>query len=220
MMKIGIFGGTFDPIHAGHTRVAQEFADAFGLDKVLMMVAATPPHRDPPMASPEDRLRMVELAVSDLPGLEASDLELVRTGPSFTLDTVREVREAAGGSMVWMALGSDAWTLIRSWHRPQDVLARTHIVVLSRPGYAVDLMAPLPDEISRHYNSDGDIFVHDSGATLRTLNVSPVDISSSRIREAVSRGEGIRDLVSEEVLKYIRRKGLYRSETKSMEEME
>lgn len=218
MKKIGIFGGTFDPIHVGHTRVAQEFADAFGLDRVLMMVAATPPHRDPPVASPEDRLRMVELAVRDFPGLEASDVELVRTGPSFTLDTVKEVRETTGGSMVWMALGGDAWTLIRSWRRPEGVLAQTHVVVLSRPGYPVDLMGPLPDGVSDRYTLDGDVYVHESGATLRILKVSPLDVSSSMIREAVSRGESIRDLVTEDVLTYIRREGLYRSEKKLMEE--
>ena len=105
MKKIGIFGGTFDPIHVGHLSVAGEFAAAFGLDQVLMMVAAIPPHRDRPVASPEDRLQMVQLAVQEYPGLTASDLELVREGPSFTLDTVKEVRKEAEGALIWMALG-------------------------------------------------------------------------------------------------------------------
>ncbi len=213
MKKIGIFGGTFDPIHIGHLRVAEEFRSAFELDRVLMMVAATPPHRDPPVVSPEDRLQMVKLAVREFPGLTASDIELVREGTSFTLDTVKEVRESAGGALIWMALGGDAYALIHSWHRPEDVLAQTHLVVLTRPGYSVDLMAPLPESLYERYTLSGEIYVHDSGATLRTLPVSPLDVSSSMIRKAVSEGNSIRDLVTAEVLQYIRQKGLYRPET-------
>jgi len=211
MAKIGIFGGTFDPVHIGHLRVAQEFASAFELDSVLMMVAATPPHRDPPVASAADRLKMVQLAIKDYPGLTASDIELVREGPSFTLDTVKEVRGIAGGALVWMALGGDAYAMIHSWHYPKEVLAQTHLVVLTRPGYSVDLMASLPEEISGCYNLKGDIYIQESGATLRTLPVSPVDVSSSMIRKSASEGGSIRDLVTAEVLQYIRQKGLYSS---------
>jgi len=210
-MKVGIFGGTFDPIHIGHLRVAEEFATASGLERVLMMVAATPPHRNTPVASPEDRLQMVKIAVEKSPVLEASDIELVREGPSFTLDTVEKVRKSAEGALIWMALGGDAYALIRSWHRPEDVLAQTHLVVLTRPGYPVDLMAPLPEGISDRYTLSGDFYVHDSGATLRALPVSPLDVSSSMIRIAVSEGRSIRNLVTEEVLQYILQKGLYRS---------
>jgi len=212
--KIGIFGGTFDPIHIGHLRVAAEFGAELELDEVLMMVAATPPHRDPPVAAPEDRLRMVQLAVQDYPGLTASDIELVREGPSYTIDTFQQIRRSEEGTQVWMALGGDAYALIRSWHRPADVLAQAHVVVLTRPGFAVDLMAPLPEEISERYSQgENGIFIHDSGATLRTLQVTPLDISSSMIRRAVAEERNIGDLVTARVLKYIRQKGLYRSKT-------
>ena len=213
MKKIGIFGGTFDPIHVGHLSVAGEFAAAFGLDQVLMMVAAIPPHRDRPVASPEDRLQMVQLAVQEYPGLTASDLELVREGPSFTLDTVKEVRKEAEGAQIWMALGGDAYSLISSWYRPEDVLAQVHLVVLTRPGYSVDLMSPLPKILSERYTSNGDAYLHDSGGSLRTLQVSPLDVSSSMIRKAVFEGESIRDLVTVEVSQYIQQKGLYRPQT-------
>ncbi|MDF1525736.1 MAG: nicotinate-nucleotide adenylyltransferase [bacterium] len=210
MAKIGIFGGTFDPIHIGHLRVAQEFATAFGLDQVLMMVAGIPPHREPPTASPEDRLRMVQLAVGNCPSLTASDIELHREGPSFTLDTVKEVSKAAENSLVWMALGGDAYSLINSWYRSEDVLAQVHLVVLTRPGYPVDLMTPLPKNLSERYTPAGGVYLHDSGGSLRTLQVSPVDVSSSMIRKAVSGGHSIRNLVTDEVLQYIQQKGLYR----------
>ena len=209
MAKIGIFGGTFDPIHIGHTRVATEFASAFDLDKVLMMVAATPPHRDPPAASPQDRLKMVQLAVRDIPTLEASDMELVREGPSYTIDTVQEVRRAADGDLVWMALGGDAYALIRTWHCPEEVLAQTHLVVLTRPGFPVDLMASLPEGMPDCYTLSGDVYRLDSGATLRTLQVSSLDVSSSMIRKAVSEGNSVSELVTGQVLQYIRQRGLY-----------
>jgi nicotinate-nucleotide adenylyltransferase len=210
LKKIGIFGGTFDPIHVGHLSVAEEFAAAFGLDQVLMMVAAMPPHRDRPVASPEDRLQMVQLAVQKYPVLTASDIELVREGPSFTLDTVKEVCKTEEGALIWMALGGDAYSLIYSWYRPEDVLAQVHLVVLTRPGYPVDLMTPLPESLSERYTLSGDTYLHDSGASLRTLQVSPLDVSSSMIRKAVSEGDSIRDLVTVEVLQYIQQKGLYR----------
>lgn len=218
MARIGIFGGTFDPIHIGHLRVAQEFCAAFELDKVLMMVAASPPHREPPSASPVDRLKMVQLAARKFPGLEASDIELVREGPSYTIDTIRKVRKTAGGALIWMALGGDAYALIQSWHRPEEVLAQTHLVVLTRPGYKVDLMASLPEEIAGCYTLDGDVYSHKSGATLRTLQVSPFDVSSSMIRETVSKGNDVGNLVPEDVLQYIRQNGLYRHTIDKKEE--
>jgi len=207
--KIGIFGGTFDPIHVGHLKVAQEFAEALKLERVLLMVAAVPPHREPPLASAQDRLHMVRLAVKGFPALEASDRELLRDGPSFTLDTVKEFREIAGGAMVWMALGGDAYDLIGTWHQPEEVLAQTHVVVLTRPGYTVDLMSPLPRDISARYTLQNSIYVRSTGATLRALQVSPLDISSSMIREAVREGRSIHGLVTDEVLQYIAEKELY-----------
>ena len=212
-MRIGIFGGTFDPIHVGHLSVAGEFAAAFGLEQVLMMVAAVPPHRERPAASPEDRLQMVQLAVQKCPALTASDIELVREGPSYTLDTVKEVCKTAEGALIWMALGGDAYSLISSWYRPEDVLAQVHLVVLTRPGYSVDLMTPLPKILSERYTLSGDAYLHDSGGSLRTLQVSPLDVSSSMIRKAVFEGDSIQDLVTADVLQYIQQKGLYRPQT-------
>jgi len=212
MAKIGIFGGTFDPIHVGHLRVAEEFAEAMKLEKVLMMVAALPPHRELPSASAKDRLNMVKLAVKGLPKLEASDRELVRRGPSFTLDTIREVREAAGGAMVWMALGGDAYNLIGTWYQPDEVLAQAHLVVLTRPGYTIDLTGPLPGAIADHYRLEDSVYTRANGATLRALKVTPFDLSSSMIRKAIREGRNIHGLVTEEVLQYIMEKNLYRDD--------
>ncbi len=210
MAKIGIFGGTFDPVHNAHLKVAGEFADAFALDKVLMMPAAVPPHREKPAASPRDRLHMLRLAVRDDRRLEVSDLEILRDGPSFTLDTLAEVRREVGPGLPWMALGSDAYSLIRSWYRPEEVLSHTHVVVLTRPGYDLDLMAPLPPGLSERYSLEEGVYVCEKGGTLRTLQVTPLDISSSMVREMISQGRDVRHLVPGAVFQYIQQKGLYR----------
>ena len=212
-MKIGIFGGTFDPVHLAHLRAAEEFGESLELDHVLMVVSAFPPHREPPSASVSERLRMLNLAVLGNPLLEASDLEVRREGPSFTLETLRMVRSNYGGNIPYLALGIDAFLEISTWHRPADVLAEAHIVVLTRPGFKVDLASSLSPRYSVSYRAEGDTLVHASGATLREIQVTTMDISSSSIRNLVASGKSIRYLVPPPVFKYIQRKGLYESST-------
>jgi nicotinate-nucleotide adenylyltransferase len=179
MKKIGIFGGTFDPVHLGHLRVAEEFAEALALDRVLMVPAALPPHRE------------------ELPSA------------SFTLDTLKDLKAAGGGEQYYLALGADAYREISTWHRPAEVITRAHIVVLTRPGFAVDLLEPLSGDLREMFKMEGDKLINTSGTTLRTLSVSSLDISGSRIRALVSRGNSIRYLVPDNVMDYIHRKGLY-----------
>jgi nicotinate-nucleotide adenylyltransferase len=208
--KIGIFGGTFDPIHMGHLRAAEEFGQAMGLDKVLMILSARPPHRNEPSVPAHDRLEMLRAAVSGNPMLEASDLEITREGPSYTIDTVRRVSEMAGGSRPWLALGSDAWREIASWRQPGDVLAETNMVVLARPGVEPDLLGPIPGQYSGEYTGKADGYTHSSGATLISLKVTALDISSTRLRRMAAEGQSLRYLVPQAVFEYIHRNGLYR----------
>jgi nicotinate-nucleotide adenylyltransferase len=209
LKKIGIFGGTFDPVHIAHLRVAEEFTEALGLDRVLMTVSAVPPHRESPEATASQRLEMLGLAAADNPAFEVSDIEISRKGPSYTLDTVREVRSRYDGSMPYLALGVDAYLEIAAWHRPADVLAESHIVVLTRPGFEVDLISPLSDGYAAPYRLGADYHVHESGATLRMIRVSSMDVSSSGIRSLIAQGRSIRYLVPHSVLKYIRLNHIY-----------
>ncbi len=210
MKKIGIFGGTFDPVHIGHLRAAEEFGEALGLDRVLMMVSGVPPHRQAPSAAAPDRLKMLQVAVEDNPLLEVSDLELRRKGPSFTLDTVRQVRVQAEGAVPYLALGVDAYLEIGTWHKPGNVLAEANIIVLTRPGFDVDLVSPIYPEFSNRYKTQGEILVHQSGTTLRKVQVTSLDISSSMIRALAEEGRSVRYLVSEAVFEYIQKNGVYR----------
>jgi nicotinate-nucleotide adenylyltransferase len=210
--KIGIFGGTFDPVHIGHLRAAEEFGEALGLETVLMMVSGVPPHRPAPSTTTHDRLEMLRLAVQGNPLLEVSDLELRREGPSFTLDTVRKIRGDAAGAIPYLALGVDAYLEIGTWHKPGNVLAEAHITVLTRPGFDVDLLSPIHPEFSREYSTQGNVLVHRSGATLRKIRVTSIDISSSVIRALAQKGRSFRYLVSEKVFEYIQRNSVYRPE--------
>lgn len=208
--KMGIFGGTFDPVHMGHLRAAEEFAETMELDRVLILPSAVPPHReDPPAASAGDRLEMLRLAVKSNKRLEVSDLELRRPGPSYTLDTVEQIRTRQGPVEIFLALGADAYAEIATWHRPDEILSLVHVVVLTRPGFTVDLPGPLPEDVRVKYEKRGDILVSAVRTTIRPLAVTDMDISASRIRRLVGSGRSIRYLVPEGVSRYIREKGLY-----------
>ncbi|MBN2720650.1 MAG: nicotinate-nucleotide adenylyltransferase [Proteobacteria bacterium] len=212
MKKIGIFGGTFDPVHLAHLRAAEEFAENLGLDRILMIVSGVPPHRARPSASAAQRFEMLRLAVEGNPLLEISDMELKREGPHYTLDTVRQVREMSGGSMPFLALGVDAFLEIATWHKPEEVLAQTHLVILTRPGFETDLLSPVPSPAREEYRAvERAVFLHRSGATLRMVEITPLDISSSLIRELAAQGRSFRYLVPEPVFDYIRAKDIYRS---------
>jgi nicotinate-nucleotide adenylyltransferase len=154
---------------------------------------------------------MLRLAVDKNDLLEPSDLELKRTGPSYTLETIRQVRRETGETLPCLALGMDAYREIGTWYKPVDVLAEAHIAVLTRPGFDMNLLSPIPPEYSGVYRGEGDLLVHSNGATLRTIQVTSLDISSSMIRDLARNGRSIRYLVPEAVFEYIQRKGVYES---------
>ncbi len=209
-LKKIIFGGTFDPVHLGHLRVAEEFAEGLALDRVLMVPSALPPHREElPSATAEDRFEMLRLALTGNPVLQATDIEMKRSGPSFTLDTLKDLEAAGGEEQYYLALGADAYREISTWHRPAEVITRAHIVVLTRPGFTVDLLEPLSEDLKGIFKMEEDEYISSSGTTLRALSVSSLDISGSRIRALVYRGNSIRYLVPDNVMDYINRKGLY-----------
>jgi nicotinate-nucleotide adenylyltransferase len=210
-MEIGIFGGTFDPVHLAHLRAAEEFAEKLALDRVLMVVSGVPPHRSQPAAPPADRLKMLQIAIEDNPLLQASDVEIKREGPHFTLDTVRQVREETGCAMPFLALGVDAYLEIRTWKKPEEVLAETHLAILTRPGFETDLLSPVPESSKLMYRYQGGVFVHRTGTTLRKIEVTALDISSRAIRNLAQEGRSLRYLVPEGVFEYIQQKGIYRS---------
>jgi nicotinate-nucleotide adenylyltransferase len=191
-------GGTFDPVHNGHLAAARQLRDVADLDQVWLMPNAQPPHRsDPPLASAEDRMRMVELAVAGQPGLTASRLEVERDGISYTIDTVRELASRFPGQHFELLLGSDAAVQIRAWHDAAALLADADFVIFNRPETS---LAPQT--------------MHELGfapARTRVVHLDTPAIAAHQIRDRLARGVPIDDLVPATVAEYIRRHGLYRA---------
>jgi nicotinate-nucleotide adenylyltransferase len=203
---IGIFGGTFDPIHYGHLRPAQEAVQKLALAELRFIPAAQPPHRPPPLASAAQRLAMVELAIRGLPGLRADDRELQRGGSSYTVLTLESLRAELGKTPLCLLIGADQFRSFETWHRWQEIPALAHLVVLNRPG---TLFGALPVWARARVCEDFRFLREAPAGQLAFLSVSPQDISATRIRAALARGESVQGLLPEAVLDYIRINQVY-----------
>jgi nicotinate-nucleotide adenylyltransferase len=192
-VKLGIFGGTFDPVHRGHIAVAAAAAERFGLGRVLLIPSGSPPHKLTPAGAPyEDRYRMVELACADEARLEPSRLEAPDGDPEpdYSIDTIERVRAGlAPGDELFFILGADAFAEITLWRRWQEVMRLVEFIVVSRPGADT---GQAPAEARVHWLDD----VH-------------VPASSTEIREQLRNGEGVGDRLPPAVLNYVREHGLY-----------
>jgi nicotinate-nucleotide adenylyltransferase len=189
-VKVGLLGGTFDPIHLGHLRAAENVREALSLDRVVFVPARTPPHGKGPRATPLDRYAMVALATSGHPSFDASDVELLREGPSYTVDTVAEwIRDHAEDKVV-LVVGADTYPEMVTWKEPERLFALCPIAVAARPGETVS----------------GSI-----GAPQAEIVAGPgLPISSTEIRRRVGSGCSVRYLVPDAVADYIAKRGLYR----------
>lgn len=200
MRPIAILGGTFDPVHIGHLRVAWEAAEALDVE-VRLIPAQVPPHRPPPVASPEQRVRMLRLALVGQDRLTLDTRELDRAGPSFTFDTLRGLRDEFGSERpLVLLLGADAFAGLPSWHRWQELFDLAHIVALTRPGH----VAVWPDELAamaapRRVDVARRLHAAPSGAVFE-LAVTPLEISASQIRALLAGGREPRWLLPEALL--------------------
>ncbi len=213
-MKIAVLGGTFNPIHYGHLRIAEEAREAMGLDRVVFMPANQPPHKDEPDLPPaQKRLEMVRIAIAGNPCFEASDIEIKRGGRSYTVDTVRELKKAGGdGLSVSLIIGNDSFNDITTWCDYEELLTTASFIIVPRPGYPVKKPAEaLPVELARKfwYDSATESYMNSEGMSLVYLGVTLLDISSSGIRAAMASGGSARYLLPEGVISYIRENGLY-----------
>ncbi len=193
-MKIGILGGSFDPVHLGHLVVAQEAAEVLDLDVVYFVPCLVPPHKpERRLTEAGDRLRMLVDATSDNPRLAVSDIELCRPGPSYSVDTVKMFHSFMGGGIeLYFLIGMDSLAEMGTWHKPDLLFKLARVVVAGRPGFPAGAASP------------------EFRGRAVPIEVTQVDISSSKVRRYVREGRTIRYLVPPEVAGYIRRKGLYR----------
>ena len=216
-MRIGILGGTFDPIHLGHLRCAEEICQELNLENVYLIPSASPPHKTKmPVISFKHRLAMTRLAADISPYIEAVDLEGRRAGHSYSIETLREFhRIFRPDPDLFFIMGMDAFLEIKTWREYKYLFDYAHFVIITRAGFqSHDLMSVLSelDVGIKRKEDESDLFVAPSGKTVMLIRAAIMDISSTRIREMVEENRSIRFLVPESVRTYIAEKGLYRND--------
>jgi nicotinate-nucleotide adenylyltransferase len=212
MPPIGVFGGTFDPIHFGHLRLAEEMADALGLDRVLFIPAGQPPHRGAPRTAASHRLEMVCRAIAGNPRFVADAREVPRPQPSYTVDTLTALRAELGDAQpLWLLLGADAFLDLPSWHDWRRLFELANIAVAERPGARLmqsdAIMEPLKSEVLQRQPADGPAAAPAGLVLLRAT--PPLDISATAIRDILARDGSARYLLPDAVLDYIHEYQLY-----------
>lgn len=191
--RIGVLGGTFDPPHLGHLIVARDAAEALSLDRLLLVLSARPPLRPAPATPAELRLEMLEAAVAGDPVLEASDLEVRRSGPSYTVDTLATLARAHSDAELFLVVGADQWRDFARWRDPEGIARSATICVMARAG---------DDPRS---GDDG------SGPAFQPVPVTRIDLSATEVRARVREGRSIRHRVPDGVRRIIEREALYRA---------
>ena len=212
-IKVGLFGGTFNPIHLGHLRGAEEVRESFGLKTVAFIPAAIPPHKSlEEVVEVRHRLEMIRLAVTTNSSFSLSDVEIKRPGRSYSIDTIRHFRKEYPEGHLYFILGGDAFTEIETWKEFPSLFSLCNFIVMARPGFwKTSLPAQLPEVLKQALRYDRAVngWIHSSGHTLHFQEITFLDISSTKVRELLERGESVRYLIPGEVETYIRRYGLY-----------
>jgi nicotinate-nucleotide adenylyltransferase len=216
VQTIGLLGGTFNPIHFGHLRMAQELADSLSLNSVKFIPSANPPHKPPPQVSAEHRAAMVQLAIADNPQFLFDGRELSRTGASYTIETLESLRDELGdGTSLILIMGSDAFTKFNTWHRWQEIIKLCHIALVQRPASTnkETLTKELETFLHNHYTEHAED-LHEGSAGLVTMQaITPLEISSTAIRQALQLKHSARYLMPENVLDYIAAKQLFSADS-------
>lgn len=211
LAPVGVFGGTFNPVHYGHLRSALELVEHLGLDHLRLMPCAVPPHREAPSCSAEDRAAMVDLAVASEPRLRCDTRELNRAGKSYTIDSLLELREELGdGHSLSLVMGCDAVLKITSWHRWEELLDVAHIVVIARPGWHFPEQGEVADWLQAHRAAGKEVLRSAPAGTILVEELRPLAISSTEVRELLAKSQSARYLLPEPVLDYIQDRHLYR----------
>jgi len=222
-MRLGLFGGSFNPIHNGHLAIARQAHEALALDRTLFIPTGDPPHKqDGALAGAQHRYEMVRLAIAGTPAFELSDIEITRQGKSYSIDTVRELQQHYGPSTaLFFLIGLDAFLDLPNWREPDALLAACSFVVISRPGQSFKTLATLPflQNVSMETLASLDAGTVNrldlplpSGQTVICLSLTPSPISASDIRERIRRGAMLANLLPPSVESYILHKQLYRED--------
>ena len=201
MRRLGLFGGTFNPPHLAHKRLSDEMRERLSLSEVLIMPTFTPPHKEAKnLASSEDRLEMCRRTFSD-DFYKVSDLEIKREGKSYTVDTLLELKEIYPEDKIYLIIGSDMLLSFHKWYRYRDILSLCTLCVISRDDdETVKMLSDYAKDVLNRDEDKGEIIIS---------SASPIELSSTLIREKLSKGEDVSSFIEEKTLEYIKEKGLY-----------
>jgi len=220
-MRFGLFGGTFNPVHLGHLRAALEVKEGFELSKIFLIPAALPPHKIPgDVVDAGDRLHMLNLAVEDKAGFSVSDIELKRSGPSYTIDSVKYFKSTLPEkSQIYLVMGLDAFLEIDSWKSYEELLQQVSIIVINRPKrdrlFSVDGWKRLDEYLTSGISGDyifsesRSCYLSGDKQPIFIFEVTALDISSTKIRSLIKEGRSIGYLVPRKTAEFIKSRGLY-----------
>jgi nicotinate-nucleotide adenylyltransferase len=206
---VGIFGGTFDPVHFGHLRAAVEAREKLGLADFRLLPAGRPPHRSDTVANGEQRLEMLRLAIDGCPDLRVDDREVRRAGYSYMVDTLAEIRGEAGQAPLLLMIGQDAANALDGWHEWRRLFELAHLVVMRRPDAHFNCGGELRRQIEGRRVHDAAKLQQQPAGRVLSLEITQLDISSTHIRFLLAAGRSARFLLPDRVIDYIREEGLY-----------
>ncbi|MGH7885254.1 MAG: nicotinate-nucleotide adenylyltransferase [Thermodesulfobacteriota bacterium] len=218
-MKIGLIGGTFNPVHLGHLRAGEETKEILGLDEICFVPALTPPHKKTnSIAGASHRLNMLKFAVDGNPAFKVLDMELKRKPPSYTIDTLKKLKSGNPDNKYYFILGTELFARIDTWKSSKSLFKYADFVILNRPGYyEIDLSHLLPlalkNEFQYSYKENKiDVFEHKNSNKLIFINIDGIKLSSTKIRSLIHENKSIKYLVPEKIEKYILDNRLYTEE--------
>jgi nicotinate-nucleotide adenylyltransferase len=206
---LALFGGTFDPVHYGHLRCADEAREKLQLETLYMLPAGTPVHRRAPGASARQRLDMLRLALSEFPNLDIDEREIRRKGPSFMVDTLQELRLEFPHRPLLLLVGQDTVNLLHTWSRWQQLFELAHIVILTRPGTQATYREDVGRQMTRRAAAKTEKLSASKAGRVFNLRVTAVDVSATAIKRNIRTGRSLESMLPAAVLKYINEKQLY-----------
>ncbi len=215
-MKIGLMGGTFNPVHLGHLRAAEETREILELDEICFIPALTPPHKDSKdIVSAKHRLKMLQLATEENQFFKVDEIELKRKAPSYTIDTLKELKKSKPDNEYFFIVGTELFTRIDTWKSYKTLFKYANFVILNRPGYyEIDLSNLFPLALKNEFRysykeNEIDVFEHKDSKKLIFININGIKLSSTKIRSFIHQNKSIRYLVTEKIQEYILKNKLY-----------
>lgn len=210
-LPIGILGGTFDPIHLGHTWIAKAIINLVNLDKILFVPCSQSPLKNQTVASAEDRLNMVKIAIKNNPEFSANDCEIERGGLSYTIDTLKTLKLVYPDNALIFIIGTDAFNRFNEWEDRYEILQLAHLLVVNRPGFLPTTNPKVIELLEKHQTKDARSLQKQNAGLIYLIDIAPLPISATQIRNLIKSNQSASNLVAKEVWKYICKNKLYYS---------